>query len=477
MILLLPTAASAQLLLEEPFDTSPADGGWTAIAQPVGGFADLTMGKVASGWRVTHPDAGLGLANRSPCFRRAFDGGVGAVTVRYWLNASSVNDEFGMYPVIIQSPANTLAEVRFAGMPMSSFTPVLQCTDATGTFRVCSGGTSPVLSSQTWHLVELRMDGVGSGQGLCRAAVDGTEFCSQPMNWTGLQPTSAFIGLCALQQAWAGAMTMDELRVVAGPQGSRLRINGPHSGTQGDCLRFTIDTIDAFTQQPAPVAAHTPLDTVAFTGAAAFFASDCSTLGSPPELSPAAPVWEVYARAGTIDIRITATASDLLPAIPFSVHITPVDAGVPDAGALDAGTLDAGALDAGALDAGALDAGALDAGALDAGALDAGALDAGALDAGSLDAGSLDAGALDAGAPDAGTLDAGTVDAGALDAGALDAGALDAGALDAGAVDAGALDAGGTPVLITYDVGCGCTGAPLLNLIAAIALLFRRSRR
>ncbi|MBL8937584.1 MAG: hypothetical protein JNM69_23685 [Archangium sp.] len=456
-LLLLPTAASAQLLLEEPFDTPLVDGGWAAIAQPVGGIADLSAGKVAGGWRVTRADAGSGLANRSPCFRKGFDGGVSPVTVRYWLNASSLNDTFGMYPVIIQSPANTLAEVRFTGLPMSSFTPILQCADAMGVFHVCSAPTIPVLSSQTWHLVELRLEGVGTGQGICRAAVDGTEFCSQPVNWTGLQPTSAFIGLCALEQAWAGAMTIDELRVVSGRQGSRLRIIGPHTGTQGDCLRFTIDTLDAFTQQPAPVAAPTVLDNVAFMGANAFFASDCSTPSAPPELSPAAPVWEVYARAGTLDISITAASSDLLPAIPFFVQITPapVDAGVPDAGMLDAGMLDAGTLDAGTLDAGMLDAGTLDAGTLDAGTFDAGMHDAGMLDAGTFDAGTFDAG----------TLDAGTLDAGMLDAGSS--------GFDSGTT----LDAGVVPAAVAYDVGCGCTGAPLVHFIAALALLFRRSRR
>ena len=108
-LLLLPATASAQLLLEEPFNTPPADGGWTSIAQPVAGVADLAMGRLGSGWRVNRPDAGTGVANRSPCFRKSFDGGTPAVTVRYWLRASSQNDEFGMYPVITQSSSNALA--------------------------------------------------------------------------------------------------------------------------------------------------------------------------------------------------------------------------------------------------------------------------------------------------------------------------------------------------------------------------------
>ncbi len=333
-----------------------------------------------------------------------------------------------MYPVIIQSPANTLAEVRFAGVPLDTFTPILQCADAMGMFRVCPAQNPVLLDSDSWHLVELRLEGAGTPQARCRAAVNGVEFCGQATNWTGLEPNSAFIGLCAVDEAWTGAMTMDELRVVSGPQGSRLRINGPDAGNQGECLRFTIDTVDSFSQQPAPVATHTAIDNVAFMGASAFFASNCSSPSGPPELSPTEPVWEVYARAGPSDISITANSADLIAAAPFTVHITriPSDAGAPDAGAPDAGAPDAGAPDAGPPDAGALDAGALDAGALDAGALDAGPN------------------------PDAGLI----VE------------------LDGGR-DGGA----GVTRPGDYDVGCGCTGAPLLQLLALIALLFRRSRR
>ena len=439
LLVLSPLVARAQLVLDEPFSTSPTANGWTVNAQMPLGLEALVLdgGVVGNAWQVSQPGGGAGTANRAPCRVRSFDAGTSTeVYARYWVRTTGTNTTYGPYPLILQSPRDTIAEVRFVGSaqaPLQQFGAVLQAVNASGSFIPCvEPSTTPRLQPNTWMLVELAMNGVGTDAGLARYAIDGQLRCSLPIDWTNRRPVFAFIGLCATELGYAGAFTLDELRIGVRPLASTLRLRADASVTATDCVAFEFDAIDSFTGQAAELPRDVSITALSLDGGRGPFTdSNCTNTVSAQLTLPASGGLRLYARPADQDvISLSARAADLLGSQTVNVQVVR-----PDAGDMMNG------------------------------------------DAGRPDAGLTDAGLTDAGLTDAGLTDAGLTDAGLTDAGLTDAGLTDAGLTDAGLTDAGSIDLPGPSPEATYDVGCGCRGTSGGWFSILVALSWRRRGR
>jgi hypothetical protein len=415
-------AAQAQVLFEDDFESGTLlqseapPGKWsTMVTNTIGNGQQLFSSEDAGfasryGLRLVDTfDAGTGIGN-GRFVRRPAPEVFGNVYLRYRVRLQNFSGSGGPFPIQLHTSVGTIAEMALTGSPAVAR---LNCADTVG-FRMCP--TTGAFSPDTWHVVQLGLEGLGTPTGRCSLRVDDQQICEQPMQWTGRGVTDILAGSGALDRSWDGVMDVDQVLMVQGSApATRLSLSGPAGVDAGECVVYRVSALNDFDGGLAVPARPTQVSLVAPGLITAWPSISCAGDAGVPLLLD----------GGQLDVGVVfggPSRTAVLEALDLTQHLLP-------------DTLDVGI---------------------------AAPPDAGAPDAGILDAGSPDAGSLDAGPPDAGEADAGEADAGLQDAGP----------------DAGSTDAGAGPA--TLSVGCGCSGTsgtPLFFLLAVLLANFKRVAR
>ncbi len=346
-------SAQAQVLFEDDFES----GTLLQAESPPGKWTSVTIGPVGSGEVVLASedagfagrygfrlidvvDSGTGVSN-GRFIERPMTETMGNVYLRYRVRIHTFGGSGGPFPVQLHSSlgTGTIAEMTMSQSPAVAR---LQCGDNSG-FRPCA--TPAAFAQDSWHIVQLGLEGLGTGTGRCVMRLDDQQVCELVADWSGRGVRNILAGAGAVDRSWDGVLDIDDVLLVQGePPPTRLQISGPSIADAGQCLPYRVRTLNDFDGGVSvplhPTTVAVPLADQVWPNPAC--AGDS---GVPLQLD-----------GGELEIGVVFTGPARVVSLrveDVSLNLEPGNSAVqvlfavPDAGAEDAGTADAGAPDAG----------------------------------------------------------------------------------------------------------------------------------
>ncbi len=255
LIVLVALPASAQVLFEDDFESGTllqSDvpmGKWSTLVVDAAGGGQLLFVSQDAGFSGQHglrlvdaTDAGSGVGN-GRFVRRPSSEAFGDVYLRYWVRISTTGGSGGPYPVQLHSSlvSGTIAEMSLLGTPAVAR---LNCSDNLS-FRICP--TAAAFAADTWHLVQLGLEGLGTIKGRCVLRVDDQPVCEMAADWVGHGVRDILAGAGAFDKSWDGVMDLDDVLLVKGqPPPARLLLSGPSAADAGTCVAYQVSVRNDF---------------------------------------------------------------------------------------------------------------------------------------------------------------------------------------------------------------------------------------
>jgi hypothetical protein len=199
---------------------------------------------------------------------------------------------------------------------------------------------SPVAVDDVFHLLEVKVSGVGQPMGQCALAVDGVLQGTSAVAYQSASFSTVGIGALFGNGSWEGRMVFDDFAASGSPMASRVQLE-PRQISPNLCERLEVSYLSSFTNARAPLSTAMVLR-IGSIGASVYVNSACTGPTQQVTLTAnaGASFSEIWVRAsGPIRPMLTFVSDDLvgsqatLDFVPGSVF---PDSGLPT---VDAGSV------------------------------------------------------------------------------------------------------------------------------------------